>query len=65
MCVTGCNFNYDMLLSFNVPQKNVIIVRIQLQLTYCNNRGKLCAFVQLWLISHHDYNNVLYARETN
>jgi hypothetical protein len=35
--------------------------RAELQLKY----SRLCAFEQLWLISSHDYKNVLQAMETN
>jgi len=58
-------WNSCAILSLNLPQKNVIILRPQFQLTNWNFGGTIGAFVQLRLIANHDYRKVLHARETN
>jgi hypothetical protein len=65
MFIIASKFRPGHALSFlTLPQKNTKIFITLLQLTYCNDGGKFSAFLQLELISHHNYRNALQASKT-
>jgi hypothetical protein len=49
-----------------IPTRSFVPERNDIQISTVTNvlqrQGQICAFVQLWLNSDHDYRNVLHAR---